>query len=85
MPRNIDVCTDTSVAPKTRKTVSRQSPARRPEPVAARPPADLRGEVACDIPYDLPITETEIALVLTLLTNQLDDILRSDETGEAAP
>ena len=85
MPRNIDVCTDTSVAPKTKKTVSRQSPARRPEPVAARPPADLRGEITCDIPYDLPITETEIALVLTLLANEIDDILRPDDDDEVAP
>ena len=85
MPRNIDVCPDKTVAPKARKPVFCQWPNRHPEPVAARLPADLRGEIACDIPYDLPITETEIALVLTLLTNQLDDILRSDETGEAAP
>jgi len=85
VPRNIDVCADKTAAPTTRKPVSRQSSNRPSEPVAARPPVDLQDEIVCDIPYDLPVTETEIALMLTLLANRLNDILRPDDPGEAAP
>jgi hypothetical protein len=54
----------------------RQSRRKRSHPVT---PGD---EIICDIPYDPPVTEVEVALVLNMLADQIDVILQADDVGE---
>ena len=80
MPQHMPMC-DRQVRPKkSDKTKSRQyDNVERSQRRLSRSPV-LAGDIVCEIPYSPPVTEVEIALVLSMLADQIDAILQGDES-----